>query len=159
MESTTKRTTETRIEDKSPLDRLREFATATADINPHLLSDIERGWVNPHGGLMEFVERVTPNILSRHTANPIEKMNHKEMTAHIRARIKVAKIKACVSKYTSCGFNWIRVSVTAHDLNFTPCEQNAIKIIAQANGLTGSRGLPLIMDSSVNPQEFHFLAP
>ena len=70
MESTTKPTTENRSGEKSPLDRLREFATATADINPHLLGDIERGWINPHGGLMEFVERVTPELQAVVTKYP-----------------------------------------------------------------------------------------
>ena len=84
-------------------------------------------------------------------------MNHKEITAHIRARIKKAAIKASVVKYESCGSNWIRVSVTDPELNFTPLEQTAIKIIATANGLTASRGLPLNMDNCVNPKEFHFV--
>ena len=56
--------------EKSPLDRLRQFATATAYINPHLLSDIERGWINPHGGLMEFVKRVTPDLQAVVTKYP-----------------------------------------------------------------------------------------
>jgi hypothetical protein len=84
-------------------------------------------------------------------------MSHKEMTAHIRARIKKAGISASVSKYESCGSKWIRVAVTAPDRNFTPCEQNAIKIIAQANGLTLARGLPIILHSSTNPQQFSFV--
>jgi len=86
-------------------------------------------------------------------------LNHKEVTAHIRRRIAIAGIAASVRKYTSCGVNWVHVSTTKHDVAFTPCEQNAIKIIAQVNGLTSARGLEIRMDSSTNPQEFHFVQP
>jgi len=86
-------------------------------------------------------------------------LNHKEVTAHVRRRIAVAGITASVRKYTSCGVNWVHVSTTKPDAIFTPCEQNAIKIIAQANGLTGGRGLEIRFDSSTNPQEFHFVQP
>jgi len=86
-------------------------------------------------------------------------MNHKEMTAHIRNRIKVAGIAAGCSKYTSCGVNWIRVSVTSYEQDFTPCEQSRIKLIAQSNGLTLARGLPINFDNSTNPKELHFVMP
>jgi len=86
-------------------------------------------------------------------------MNHKELTAHIRNRIKVAGILATCKKYTSCGHNWIRVSVASYEQDFTPCEQSRIKIIAQSNGLTLSRGQEINFYNSTNPKEFHFLAP
>ncbi len=86
-------------------------------------------------------------------------MNHKEMTAHIRTRIKKAGIKASVSKYTSCGVNWVRVAVCTHDGEFTPLEQAAIKIIAQSNKLTLAQGLPIIIENSTNPQQFNFVMP
>jgi len=86
-------------------------------------------------------------------------MTAKELTAHIRNRIKVAGIAAHCRKYTSCGYDWIRVSVTAHDKNFTADEQLRIKMIAQVNKLTMAQGLPINMENATNPQEFHFLIP
>ena len=68
MESTIKPTTENQSGEKSPLDRLREFAAATADINPHLMGDVERGWIKPHGGLMEFVDRMTHKPTENHNS-------------------------------------------------------------------------------------------
>jgi hypothetical protein len=85
--------------------------------------------------------------------------SHKETTAHIRQRIAKAGVKASVSKYNSCGTSWIRVAVSKHELNFTPLEQTAIKIIAKSNGLTKSRGLEIDINSSTNPQQFDFVVP
>jgi hypothetical protein len=84
-------------------------------------------------------------------------MTHKEMTAHIRNRIKVAAIKAHVSKYDSCGCKFIRVSVPSPEVNFTPTEQYRIKFIAKTNGLAMARGLEITIENATNPQEFHFL--
>jgi hypothetical protein len=86
-------------------------------------------------------------------------MNRKEMTAHIRNRIKIAGIKASVSKYTSCGVGFVRVAVSAADVVFSNDEQRKINIIAQANGMTLVRGLPIIIDQFTNPQEFNFVMP
>jgi hypothetical protein len=86
-----------------------------------------------------------------------QSMSQKEMTAHIRKRIAKSGITASVRKYKSCGVNWIQVNVTNPEHEFTPCEQNAIKVIAQANGLTLCRGMEIRFDSSTNPQEFNFV--
>ena len=55
---------------ESPLDRLRAYAIATADINPHLLCDVDRGWIRPHGGLMNFIDRFTPGLQAVVTKYP-----------------------------------------------------------------------------------------
>jgi hypothetical protein len=86
-------------------------------------------------------------------------LNHKEITAHIRNRIKIAGVKASVSKYTSCGVSFVRVAVPAADVVFSNEEQRKINIIAQVNGMTLSRGLPIIIDQFTNPQQFNFVMP
>jgi hypothetical protein len=79
---------------------------------------------------------------------------HKEMTAHIRTRIKANGIKASVSKYTSCGVNFIRVSVPAFDAEFTQDEQRKIHTVCKSNGMTLSRGMEIIIDQLTSSKEF-----
>lgn len=66
-------------------------------------------------------------------------LNHKEMTTHIRNRIKLAGVKALVSMVTTCGQPKIRVSVPSYDVEFTAEEIMEISKIAMVNGLTGAR--------------------
>ena len=42
-------------------------------------------------------------------------MNHKEMTAHIRKRIRLAGIKARVCLYKASGRLWIRVNAISFE--------------------------------------------
>ena len=70
-------------------------------------------------------------------------MNHKQMTAHIRNRIKVAGIKARVRLYAACGVRWIQVAGATSDQQFTAEEQRVINRIAKGNHLTGARGLEI----------------
>ena len=86
-------------------------------------------------------------------------MSHKEMTAHLRTRVKVAGIKASVAKYTSCGVNFVRVSVPTYDARFSEEEQRKIHLIAQSNGMTLSRGLPIIIDQFTSGSEFTCVMP
>jgi hypothetical protein len=66
-------------------------------------------------------------------------MDHKEMTKHIRQRIKKAGIKASVSKFTACGTFYVRVATAKAEQQFTLEEQTLIKRIAKGNALTGAR--------------------
>lgn len=70
--------------------------------------------------------------------------NHKEMTKHIRSRIKKAGISAGVRGYKSCGCNWIQVYAKINKgEHFTEEEQVKIKEIAKINGLSLSCGLEI----------------
>ena len=85
--------------------------------------------------------------------------NHKETTAHFCKRMKHHGIKASVSKYTSCGVNWIRVSVPSPDAEFSEDQQRQIRLTAKNIGLTFSRGLEINIEQMTNPKEFHFVLP
>ena len=85
-----------------------------------------------------------------------DKLTHKEMTKHIRQRIKKAGIKASVSLYRSCGSKWIRVSTHNFEARFTEEEQRQINNIAEVNRLTYSQGLPIEVDIPFG-QENHFV--
>ena len=69
-------------------------------------------------------------------------LNHAEMTAHIRKRLRAAGIKAHVRKQSDGGGPLIRIEVADRDpdVRFTDEEQREILIIVSANGLTGARG-------------------
>lgn len=73
----------------------------------------------------------------------MSELNHKEMTAHIRKRVKAAGIKARVRKYDSCGSKWIHVFPVRYDLEFTEDEAREIRLIAHANKLTFARGMEI----------------
>ena len=85
-------------------------------------------------------------------------MNHKEMTAHIRKRIKAAGIPAlCKMQYYGIsGGDVISVDVPTHDTFFTPEQQRNILLIAKVNRLTLSRGMAIDLTSVTNPQCFKF---
>lgn len=68
---------------------------------------------------------------------------HKEMTAHLRKRLKANDVKANCRLYVSCGSKWIQVYTTAAGIHFTPEESYAILELAKLFGLTFSRGLPI----------------
>jgi hypothetical protein len=83
-------------------------------------------------------------------------MTHKEMTAHIRNRIKVAGIKAKVKMQD--GYT-ISVDVPAYGIEFTEEDQRTIRHIADCNRLTWVRGLKIDVDQMTNPHEFKFRMP
>ena len=81
-------------------------------------------------------------------------MNIKELTAHIRSRIKHEGIAARVR--IAPGGGQIQVFVAKHGLEFSEAEQRAIKHIAICNKLTWARKMPIIMDQITNPYDFNF---
>lgn len=85
-------------------------------------------------------------------------MNHKELTAHIRNRIKVAGIKARVCMQESCGNKVIVVYGTAYEINFTEEEQRTIRLIAKTNRLTWVRGMEIDIERMTDPKCFKFYA-
>lgn len=66
-------------------------------------------------------------------------LTHKEMTAHIRKRLKVAKIPARVRLYTACGTRCIQVDRVEHDAEWSAKQAQEINLIAAVNNLTGAR--------------------
>ena len=83
-------------------------------------------------------------------------LTHKEMTAHLRKRIKVAGIKARVDMSEACGVKYIRVFVPAHDVTFTDAEQREIRFIAKCNKLTRARGEEIDVERMTDPMSMHF---
>jgi len=67
-------------------------------------------------------------------------LTHKEMTAHIRKRVKAEGIRARVRLSNSCGIRSIQIIVPSYDARFTPAEIKTLSHIADCNHLTGSRG-------------------
>ena len=67
-------------------------------------------------------------------------MTHKEMTAHIRNRLKAQRIPARVRLYTACGTRYIQVNTVAYEARWSDEERRAIAICADVNGLTGAQG-------------------
>lgn len=86
-------------------------------------------------------------------------LNHKDMTAHIRNRIKVAGIKAKVSMQVSCGSRVIYVRVPRYELSFSDDEQRTIRSIAKANRLTWVRSGEIDVERMTDPQEMWFHLP
>jgi hypothetical protein len=82
-------------------------------------------------------------------------MNTKEMTAHLRNRIKAAGIKA---KVRFMG-NEIQVNKPAYDVEFTVEQQRAIRHIAMCNNLTLVRGMAIVLDQDTDPHGFGFFLP
>jgi len=75
-------------------------------------------------------------------------MTQKEMTKHLRSRIKAAGIQARVRM---CG-NAIQVITPTYESRWTEEEQREINLIAQVNGLTLVRGMPVTLDKPISTQ-------
>lgn len=78
----------------------------------------------------------------------LHKMTHKEMTAHIRGRIKKAGIRARV-KMNQPLKGWpggITIDTPTFEAEFTADEARVIAEIAIANGLTKTRGMPIDLE-------------
>ena len=86
-------------------------------------------------------------------------LTHKELTAHIRNRIKVAGIKASVRKQAYCGDKVIRVDPVAYEISFTHAEQATIGSIADVNGLTFTMGAKITTANDVHGSGFVFVMP
>lgn len=77
---------------------------------------------------------------------------------HFRKRLAHEGIKARCKSYTSCGSDWVRVSLSAADAPpFTNAEQVIIRTIAQACYLTRARGLPIVLDQMTDSREAVFM--
>lgn len=87
-------------------------------------------------------------------------LTHKERTAILRKALKLNGIKARVSKYESCGVQWIKVCVPSYDARFTEDELEKIAIAAIANRLTFVRGTEVTikhMRHMTGAQQFNFV--
>lgn len=67
-------------------------------------------------------------------------LTHKEMTAHIRKRIKAEGIKARVRLYTACGTRYIQVFTPTYESRFAADEIEKFCVIASVNKLTCAQG-------------------
>lgn len=83
-------------------------------------------------------------------------MNHKELTAHIRNRIKAAGIKAKCKMQEYNGCQVISIDVPEYNAEFSEEEQRQIRLIAKCNKLTFARGMEIDMERMTNPKEFKF---
>jgi len=86
----------------------------------------------------------------------VKKLTHKEMTAHIRNRIKQRGIKANVRMQVSCGDKVIQVNTIEYGLEFTNEEQREIRHIAKCNNLTWVRQMEINVEQMTNPFDFNF---
>ena len=80
-------------------------------------------------------------------------MNTKQMTAHLRNRIKVAGVKARVRFWPD---GQIQVFAPAYGVEFSEDEQRAVRHIAVCNRLTLIRAQPINVEQMTNPTEFSF---
>lgn len=83
-------------------------------------------------------------------------MNAKQMTAHIRSRIKAAGIKARVRFWPN---GQIQVFGVTAQASFTEEEQREIRLIASVNRLTWVRGMAIDLEQMTNPHGFNFYMP
>lgn len=67
-------------------------------------------------------------------------MNHREMTKHIRGRLKAAKIPARCRLFTACGISYVSIDRIAHEAAWTSKQAQEICLIASVNALTAARG-------------------
>lgn len=78
----------------------------------------------------------------------------KEMTAHLRNRIKAEGIKARVRFLGRS----IQVFPCAYGVEFSETEQRAIRFIAKVNKLTAIRGQEIDVDRMTDPHGMEFYA-
>ena len=85
-------------------------------------------------------------------AAPADKtgMTHKEMTAHIRGRLKHEGIPARCRLLDVCGMLSIQVFGKTYETKFTREQGFLIGRIARVNGLTFVRGLPVTEEHCAN---------
>ena len=73
-------------------------------------------------------------------------LHHKQLTAHVRRRLKAEGIKARCAMQAYCGQRVISIVPSTPDARFTDDEQRIIRTIADVNRLTGPRGLPIDLE-------------
>jgi hypothetical protein len=83
-------------------------------------------------------------------------MTHKEMTKHLRNRLKVAGIKARVAMCDSCGQPIIKVHPVSAEARFSDDEQRTIRHIAECNKLTRARGMEIDVERMTDPFGMRF---
>lgn len=84
-------------------------------------------------------------------------LSHKEMTKHIRKRIKIAGIQANVRMQNGAeNTRIIQVNTTEYGKEFLPNEQREIRHIAKCNNLTWVRGMEIDVEQMTNPDVFNF---
>lgn len=76
-------------------------------------------------------------------------MNHKEITAHIRKRLKHAAVPCRVMMEESCGYKYVKVVVPTYDAEWTPEQLRTIGLIATVNKLTFVRGMPIHGEATI----------
>ncbi len=87
------------------------------------------------------------------------RMTHKEMTAHIRGRLKAAGIPAHCKMKSYCGYLIVSVSTVSYESKWTTEQGAAIALIAKVNGLRQSQGheiYDVYLSGQVVLQEYHF---
>ena len=113
----------------------------------------------PAAALACYADMTIRKALSANSATKnlkMTKLTHKEMTAHIRKRIKIAGI-VCKTKMAAGGN--IIVSVPEYGVEFSEEQQRAIRHIAICNKLTWVRAMPINVDQMTNPYDFSFFMP
>lgn len=83
-------------------------------------------------------------------------LTHKEMTKHIRRRIRAAGIKARCRLYVACQINYIAVDGVTCEGEFSDDDQRTIRSIAEVNGLTLARGAAIDVEQMTNSKQFLF---
>ena len=73
-------------------------------------------------------------------------MTFKEITAHIRRRVRAENIPARVRMVESCGTRIVQVFGVTHEARWTPEQLTLIGRIARVNGLTFVRQMPVTED-------------
>lgn len=84
-------------------------------------------------------------------------LTHKQMTKHIRNRIKRAGVKANVRMQKGLGNDRIiQINTIEYGLEFTQEEQRTIRQIAKTNRLTHVMGVEIVVEQDTNPFDFNF---
>lgn len=94
--------------------------------------------------------------LARIAANPSAPLTHKEMTAHLRKRIKHEGIKARVYMQEYCGCYVIAIDPPVFEVEFSEDEQRKIRTMAVTNGLTLVQGMPINIEQMTDYKGFRF---
>jgi aerobic-type carbon monoxide dehydrogenase small subunit (CoxS/CutS family) len=79
--------------------------------------------------------------------------SHKEITAHIRKRLKAAGIKAKCKMQSYCGSDTVMVAVPAYEARFTSEQIREFVTAAKVNGMTGCRGIELDIEHEASLTE------
>ena len=83
-------------------------------------------------------------------------LTHKDITGHIRSRVKIAGIKARVTMSDACGQPVVHVFTIGPDVSFTEAEQREIRHIAKCCKLTKAKGLEIDVERMTDPHGMRF---